>query len=79
MSNWGQGAVNNNIGWGQGAINNICWGDVYSTSWSGDTNIIGSPIPAIILTFQERVIADGGIYENGQSLNDILTNLNNIQ
>lgn len=42
MSDWGQGAKNNNIGWGQGAVNNdIGWGSVHANSWSGDTNIVG--------------------------------------
>ena len=42
MSDWGQGAKNNNIGWGQGAVNNnISWGSVHADSWAGDTNIVG--------------------------------------
>ena len=42
MSDWGQGAKNNNIGWGQGAVNNdISWGAVHADSWSGDTDIVG--------------------------------------
>ena len=42
MSEWGQGAKNNNIGWGQGAVNNnISWGSVHANSWAGDTNIVG--------------------------------------
>lgn len=42
MSDWGQGAKNNNIGWGQGAVNNdIGWGSVQANSWAGDTNIVG--------------------------------------
>jgi len=42
MSDWGQGAKNNNIGWGQGAVNNnISWGAVHEDSWAGDTNIVG--------------------------------------
>jgi hypothetical protein len=42
MSDWGQGAKNNNIGWGQGAVNNnISWGAVHENSWAGDTNIVG--------------------------------------
>jgi hypothetical protein len=42
MSDWGQGAKNNNIGWGQGAVNNnISWGAVHANSWAGDTNIVG--------------------------------------
>ena len=43
MSDWGQGAKNNNIGWGQGAVNNdISWGSVHANSWAGDTDIVGS-------------------------------------
>lgn len=42
MSDWGQGAKNNNIGWGQGAVNNnISWGSVHADSWAGDTDIVG--------------------------------------
>lgn len=42
MSDWGQGAKNNNIGWGQGSVNNnISWGSVHANSWAGDTNIVG--------------------------------------
>jgi hypothetical protein len=42
MSDWGQGAKNNNIGWGQGAVNNnISWGSVHENSWAGDTDIVG--------------------------------------
>jgi hypothetical protein len=42
MSDWGQGAKNNNIGWGQGAVNNdISWGAVHEDSWAGDTDIVG--------------------------------------
>lgn len=42
MSDWGEGAKNNNIGWGQGAVNNnISWGSVHADSWAGDTNIVG--------------------------------------
>ena len=78
MREWGQGAVNNNIGWGQGAINNIGWGSIYSVSWNGETSIIGSPVPALVLAFEQRVLADGGIYENGTALSNILTNLNSI-
>jgi hypothetical protein len=42
MSDWGQGAKNNDIGWGQGAVNNnISWGSVHADSWAGDTDIVG--------------------------------------
>ena len=43
MSDWGQGAKNNDIGWGQGAVNNdIGWGSVHANSWAGDTEIVGT-------------------------------------
>ena len=43
MSDWGQGAKNNNIGWGQGAVNNdISWGASHKISWAGDTEIVGT-------------------------------------
>jgi len=42
MSDWGQGAKNNDIGWGQGAVNNnISWGAAHEDSWAGDTDIVG--------------------------------------
>ena len=42
MSDWGQGAKNNDIGWGQGSVNNgISWGAVHADSWAGDTDIVG--------------------------------------
>jgi hypothetical protein len=42
MSDWGQGAKNNDIGWGQGAVNNnISWGSAHENSWAGDTDIVG--------------------------------------
>jgi len=76
---WGQGAINNAIGWGQGAINNlISWGSIYSESYSGETEIIGSPIPLIISNFKARVLADGGTFEAENCLLTTLTNLNNI-
>lgn len=76
---WGQGAVNNAISWGQGAINNIVgWGSIYNKTFVGETDIIGSPIPNLILNFKTIVLADGGIFEAESSLNTILTNLNDI-
>lgn len=76
---WGQGAVNNAIGWGQGAVNNIIgWGSIYYSSFSGETDIIGSPIPLIITNFKTRVLADLGTFEAETCLNTTLTNLNNI-
>jgi len=79
MSYWGTGTSNNLIDWGQGAINNnINWGSVYAVSWSGDTDIIGI-VPAVIIPFEARVLADGGAFEAKQCLSNSLTELNNIQ
>ena len=76
---WGQGAVNNAIGWGQGAINNLIgWGSVYFNSYSGETDIIGSPVPSLIINFKSRVSTDLGLFEAESCLNTTLTNLNNI-
>lgn len=76
---WGQGAVNNAIGWGQGAINNLIgWGSVYFKSYSGETDIIGSPVPSLITNFKTRILADLGTFEAESCLNTTLTNLNNI-
>ena len=77
MSDWGQGSKNNNIGWGQGASNNsISWGAVHSESWSGDTDILGSPNQAIINAFKSRVLADGGTFEAESCLLTFLTEIN---
>ena len=77
MSDWGQGAKNNNIGWGQGAVNNdISWGASHKVSWAGDTDIVGlDPAQAIINAFKTRVLADGGTFEAESCL---LTYLNTI-
>lgn len=40
-NDWGQGAVNNNVGWGQAANNNFGWGKSHIISYSGQTNIDG--------------------------------------
>lgn len=41
---WGQAAVNNTIDWGKGKTNNaIGWGSIYSSSPSGETDIVGTP------------------------------------
>ena len=40
---WGDGASNNDIGWGKGADNAIGWGDIYTDSWAGATDIVGTP------------------------------------
>ena len=66
MSDWGQGANNNNIGWGQGAFNNsIDWGLSHKeeNSWSGETDLYGSVFNPITVAYSERVLADGGIIE----------------
>ena len=78
MSDWGQGAKNNNIGWGQGAVNNdISWGSVHANSWSGDTDIVGlDPAQAIIDAFKTRVLADSGTFEAESCLLTFLTQIN---
>jgi len=47
MSNtidWGQAAINNRLGYGQAAKNNrLGFGESEATSWSGETNITGTP------------------------------------
>jgi hypothetical protein len=54
MSDWGKGAVNNNIGWGQGSVNNtIDWGAIYEVSESGDTDIVGL-LPETRLVFSVK-------------------------
>ena len=76
---WGQGAVNNAIGWGQGAINNLIgWGSIYLKSYSGETDIIGSPVPSLIVNFKSIVSIDAGVFEAESCLNATLTNLNSI-
>jgi hypothetical protein len=78
MADWGQGALNNNIGWGKGADNNISWGISQKLSYSGDTNITGilAIVENLISTFKIRVANDGGIFEAEQCLRDLLTILN---
>jgi len=72
---WGQGVNNNDIGWGQGAINNdIGWGSVYSVSWSGETEILGNEIEAVI-DFIARITTDGGNFEAKQCLINLLENI----
>lgn len=76
---WGQGAVNNAIGWGKGAINNLIgWGSIYLLSYSGETDIIGSPVPTLIANFKIRISTDLGVFEAENCLNALLTNLNTI-
>jgi hypothetical protein len=63
MSDFGQGAVNNDIGWGQGASNNdIGWGFVHDISWSPSTDLTGL-VGVLTLAFETRVLADGGTFE----------------
>jgi hypothetical protein len=72
---WGQGVNNNDIYWGQGAItNDISWGSVYSVSWSGETEILGNEIEAVI-DFIARVTADGGTFEAKQCLINTIENI----
>jgi len=76
---WGQGAVNNAIGWGQGAINNLIgWGSIYLLSYYAETDIVGSPVPSLIVNFKSRVSTDSGVFEAESCLNTTLTNLNSI-
>lgn len=76
---WGQGAVNNAIGWGQGAINNLIgWGSIYLLSYYAETDIVGSPVPSLIVNFKSRVSTDLGFFESESCLNTTLTNLNSI-
>ena len=79
MSDWGKGALNNNIGWGQGFNNTISWGSVYPVSYSGETNITGAfdIVETIITNFKNRVAADLGSFEAEENLRVILTNLKN--
>lgn len=75
MSDWGQGSKNNNIGWGQGAVNNnISWGSVYSVSWSGETEIVGNEIEAVI-DFIARIANDSGTFEAKQCLINLIENI----
>ncbi len=72
---WGQGVNNNDIYWGQCAItNDICWGSVYSVSWSGETEILGNEIDAVI-DFIARVTADSGTFEAKQCLINTIENI----
>jgi hypothetical protein len=72
---WGQGVNNNDIYWGQGAItNDISWGSVYSVSYSGETEILGNEIDAVI-DFIARVTADSGTFEAKQCLINTIENI----
>lgn len=75
MSDWGQGAKNNDIGWGQGAANNnIGWGSAHFTTWSLYTNLTGRE-GVLAFAFENRVVADGGTLEAKQCLRNFLTEL----
>ena len=72
---WGQGVNNNNIYWGQGAVSNdISWGSAYSVSWSGETEIVGNEIEAVV-DFIARITTDSGTFEAKQCL---INNIENI-
>jgi hypothetical protein len=73
MSDWGQGASNNDIGWGQGASNNIIgWGFVHGISWSPSTDLTGLA-GVLTLAFETRVLEDDGTFEAKQCLINNLT------
>ncbi len=73
MSDWGKGAVNNDIGWGQGASNNdIGWGSIYDLSYAGETDLTGLA-GVLTLAFETRVLADSGTFEAKQCLKNNLT------
>ena len=66
MSDWGQGAKNNNIGWGQGAANNnIGWGNSHKVSWAGATEIVGTDGDAPVNTIAPTISGTATI---GQTL-----------
>lgn len=62
--NWGE-AVNNDIGWGQGYTQSD-WGNVYTTSWSGDTLLLSDEDETPINTVSPVIT---GISQVGQTLN----------
>ena len=72
---WGQGVNNNDIYWGQGAVSNdISWGSAYSVSWSGETEIVGNEVEAVV-NFIARITTDSGIFEAKKCLIDNLENI----
>ena len=72
---WGQAVNNNSIGFGQGAINNsIGWGSIYGRSYSGETEILGNEIEAVV-DFIARVTADNGTFEAKQCLINTIKNI----
>lgn len=79
MSDWGQGAVNNNIGWGQGAANgqSINWGQVHPNSFGHpETNLVG--ILSIISELAERAYADGASVEALVCISESYSSIINI-
>jgi len=75
MSDFGQGANNNDIGWGQGASNNdIGWGFVHGISWSPSTDLTGLA-GVLTLAFETRVLEDDGTFEAEQCLRNNLIQL----
>ena len=72
---WGQGVNNNDIYWGQCAVSNsISWGSAYSVSWSGETEILGNEIEAVI-DFISRISTDSGTFEAKQCLINTIENI----
>ena len=65
--NWGQGANTNNIGWSQAALNIINWAYSQFVSWSGLTDITAISV-MIANDFENRIIADSGVFEAKESL-----------
>jgi hypothetical protein len=73
--NWGQAVNNNDIGFGQAAINNsIGFGSVYGESYSGETEILGNEIEAVI-DFIARIATDSGVFEAKQCLINLIENI----
>ena len=65
----------NNIDWGQGAINNnIGWGSVYAVSWSGETELLGNEYESVI-DFMARIDTDSGTFEAKQCLINTIENI----
>ena len=81
MSDWGKGAINNNIGWGQGFNNEINWGSIYALSYTGDTSIsqVVNNLETIVSDFKTRVSNDGGTFEAEPNLLSILTLLSQTE
>ena len=72
---WGQAVNNNSIGFGQATINNsIGFGSVYGESYSGETEILGNEIEAVI-DFIARIATDSGVFEAKQCLINLIENI----